>query len=196
MSEVVEYICIDFAPTFVNEEIYQAILRPLQKNQRLSCHPITLRARQKKLLSRIIKGDINENLLQIYELLFYYLNEISEATSFNESEDNKDIYRLIDHIHQNFQENITVAKLAQIIPINKNKCTELLKSYTGYSPMNYVIDYRLLKAKELLLNTDQSIAEICYEVGFNNLSYFSARFKRRYGISPKCFRETFSVKRK
>jgi AraC-like DNA-binding protein len=57
--------------------------------------------------------------------------------------------------------------------------------------MNYTIDYRLLKAKERLLETEETISEICFAVGFNNLSYFIARFKKKYGCSPKQFRKRF-----
>ena len=53
-----------------------------------------------------------------------------------------------------------------------------------------MINYRLDKAKNLLQNSDLSIKEIAYDVGFQNAAYFSSYFLKRFSITPVKFRES------
>ena len=57
----------------------------------------------------------------------------------------------------------------------------------------YLLQLRLNYAKGLLQTTNHSIVEICFECGFNNLSYFYRSFKAVYGMSPKAFRNVASI---
>nr|WP_264467028.1 AraC family transcriptional regulator [Enterococcus avium] len=163
----------------------------MQDNQNFICRLLTLAPHQQAILQEIAETPQAYNFLKIYELILSCLNEIGNSPASSEKKEDQDIYQLLNFVHQNFQQNLTVAEIAQVIPINKNKCTHLFKTYTNQSPMNYTIDYRLLKAKERLLETEETISEICFAVGFNNLSYFIARFKKKYGCSPKQFRKRF-----
>ncbi|MBW2096979.1 MAG: helix-turn-helix transcriptional regulator, partial [Deltaproteobacteria bacterium] len=61
------------------------------------------------------------------------------------------------------------------------------KSETGINFTEYLIHFRIEKAKELLLNTSKNISEIAYEVGFNSQSYFGYLFKKCEKISPGKF---------
>lgn len=191
LTETAEYICIDFSSHFLNEQLYQSTIKPLQDNQNFICRLLTLAPHQQASLQEIAETPQAYNFLKIYELILSCLNEIGNSPASSEKKEDQDIYQLLNFVHQNFQQDITVAAIAQVIPINKNKCTHLFKAYTNQSPMNYTIDYRLLKAKERLLETEETISEICFAVGFNNLSYFIARFKKKYGCSPKQFRKRF-----
>lgn len=192
LSEKVHYICLNFSPDFINKEIYQTMIKPIQEDQEFTCRLVGLEVRQYEILKEIVSKDREYNFLRIYELLLSYLDTVTnKAPVFNSIEDTY-IYRLLDFVHQNFQKHITVSDIAQVIPLNKNKCTKLFKMYTGHSPIDYLLNYRLSRARELLLNTRASISEICYMVGFNNLSYFIHKFKGKYDISPKRFRKKFS----
>jgi AraC-like DNA-binding protein len=191
LTETAEYVCIDFSSHFLNEQLYQSTIKPLQDNQNFICRLLTLAPHQQAILQEIAETPQAYNFLKIYELILSCLNEIGNSPASSEKKEDQDIYQLLNFVHQNFQQDITVAAIAQVIPINKNKCTSLFKAYTNQSPMNYTIDYRLLKAKERLLETEETISEICFAVGFNNLSYFIARFKKKYGCSPKQFRKRF-----
>lgn len=193
LTEEVEYVCIDFSPSFVNEELYRSTIKDIENNRNFECAFLTLTLHQSGLLKGIVEENKRYNFLKIYELILSCLNEIENYPTSSEKKENQDIYQLLNFIHQNFQRELTVTEIAQVIPINKNKCTNLFKAYTNQSPMNYTIDYRLLKAKELLLSTEDPISEICFAVGFNNLSYFIARFKKKFGSSPKQFRKRFGA---
>ena len=66
----------------------------------------------------------------------------------------------------------------------------LIKEKTGKTPVEYLNGYRIEKASQLLLNSDQSVTEIAFSCGFNDLSYFIKTFKSQKGISPAKFRKT------
>ncbi len=59
---------------------------------------------------------------------------------------------------------------------------------TGLPPAKFISAMRLDEAKRLLLNTNQSITDICFEVGYNSLSTFTRRFTQRVGLGPREFR--------
>jgi AraC-like DNA-binding protein len=57
------------------------------------------------------------------------------------------------------------------------------------TPIDYLNDYRIMKASYQLQNTDRKIIDIALEVGFNNLSYFINRFKKTMGVTPARYRK-------
>jgi AraC family transcriptional regulator len=67
--------------------------------------------------------------------------------------------------------------------------SRLFKQSTGHSPYHFVIKCRVKRAKELLLNSDLSIAQITYTVGFANQSHLTNHFKRMLGVTPKMVRQ-------
>lgn len=68
----------------------------------------------------------------------------------------------------------------------------LFKQQTGVSCTEFVIQVRLNKASELLINTSHSILDIATDVGFNNLSNFNRQFKRYYQLTPSQYRKKFT----
>ncbi|WP_294066347.1 hybrid sensor histidine kinase/response regulator transcription factor [Proteiniphilum sp. UBA1028] len=63
-----------------------------------------------------------------------------------------------------------------------------IKGITNYSPNEYFRIIRLKKATELLINSEMNVAEIAYEVGFNDPDYFGKSFKKQFGVTPSQFR--------
>jgi AraC-like DNA-binding protein len=64
------------------------------------------------------------------------------------------------------------------------------KNYTGVPPMQYHLDLKMLRAKEMLLHTDKIIKEISFELGFSSPLYFSRIFHKKFGLYPSEFRKT------
>jgi transcriptional regulator GlxA family with amidase domain len=69
--------------------------------------------------------------------------------------------------------------------------SRFFKLRTGRTLSNYLIGIRLGHASRLLVDTTMTMAEICYQCGFNNISNFNRIFKKRKGCSPKEFRESY-----
>jgi AraC-like DNA-binding protein len=65
----------------------------------------------------------------------------------------------------------------------------MFKNFTGISPRQYFLQLKIMRARELLLTTDQSIKEISFQLGFDSIYYFSRFFKQKTGMSPSEFRK-------
>jgi AraC-like DNA-binding protein len=94
------------------------------------------------------------------------------------------IYQVINYLHRSYINDISLDLLAKEFAINKFYLCILFKKVTGMSPTQYLINCRLMKAKELLLR-NYSVDEVCDLAGYNNLSHFSRSFKQHTGKSPK-----------
>lgn len=97
--------------------------------------------------------------------------------------------RMIAYIEKNYQEKISLEDVAQAGNVSKTTCCKIFQKYVNQSPNSYLVEYRLRNAMELLGATDMTVAQICFEVGFNGPSYFSESFHRVFGCSPLAFRE-------
>ena len=73
--------------------------------------------------------------------------------------------------------------------VRKSYFCRLFKAVTDKTPMEYLNSYRIEKAAAKLLSTDESVTDIAYSCGFNDLSYFIKVFRDFKGISPKQFRK-------
>ncbi|MDD6763117.1 MAG: AraC family transcriptional regulator [Clostridiales bacterium] len=99
-------------------------------------------------------------------------------------DDNKNVINAIGYIHANYTRKIAIDELAAITGYSVPYFESFFKKYTGKSPIDYIILYRLKKACEMLLKTDGTVLDIAYSCGFSNVSYFIRRFKEAYGITP------------
>ena len=105
----------------------------------------------------------------------------------------KRLNKVFDYIHTEYAKTIPLARLAEIACMSPSYFCRYFKGVTGLSPVNYILRYRIEKAKELLLNGETSITEICFNVGFNSQSYFDRIFQRFTKQSPNHFRQTYST---
>jgi len=94
------------------------------------------------------------------------------------------IYNIIDYIHMHYQESLTIDSLSARFFISKTRLYEIFPLITGLSPGNYLLKFRLSKAKELLA-AGFNVELAGQQCGFINLSHFSRIFKLHCGISPK-----------
>lgn len=91
-----------------------------------------------------------------------------------------------------FQVNgLSLAKLAEVGGLNVHLASKAINEYSGGNFYDWVNHYRVEKAKLLLLQSDQQISRICYDVGFNSKSTFYAAFKKTTGITPGAFRKHY-----
>lgn len=80
--------------------------------------------------------------------------------------------------------DLSVDELASHFRMGRSKFFEKVKDITGKTPNNYIRDYRMDHACELLGTEDLTVAEVASQVGFSDPFYFSTVFKRKYGITP------------
>ena len=100
----------------------------------------------------------------------------------------KRVQILLDYIHTHFQEKITIEELAKTTSISKTEVLRCFKTIMGISPISYLNSYRLQRAAHMLINTEKSIQEIAEICGFDDNSYFSKLFKKKYHVTPHDYR--------
>lgn len=96
-------------------------------------------------------------------------------------------------IHEVIESNINAADfnidtIAESIGLSRSSFFKKLKSLTGFAPVDLVKEVRLAKAAKLIETTDDSITEIAYSVGFRDSGYFGKCFRKKYGMTPKEYR--------
>ena len=96
-----------------------------------------------------------------------------------------------DFIEENYTENITVADIADYIYLSAGYFSRVFNKEKGISPMNYLTDYRIDKAKHLLETTDLKMSNIATMTGFTTPQRFNAAFKRVTGDTPSDYRKEF-----
>ncbi|MBE7036779.1 MAG: helix-turn-helix domain-containing protein [Ruminococcaceae bacterium] len=105
--------------------------------------------------------------------------------------DDKNIARLkkiLSFIRENFDRPITLENMAQTADMSPKYFGSYFKNMTGKTPIEYLNEYRIEKACRKLTYTDNSVTEIAFSCGFNDLSYFIKTFKQVKGSSPGKFR--------
>ncbi|HZX73892.1 MAG TPA: helix-turn-helix domain-containing protein [Cyclobacteriaceae bacterium] len=84
--------------------------------------------------------------------------------------------------------DLSVNEIAHELGMSRIQVYRKVKAVLGFSVNDYLVSVRLKKAKHLLLNSEKSIAEIAFEVGFSSPAYFSTIFKAKFQRSPKDFK--------
>lgn len=95
----------------------------------------------------------------------------------------------IVYIQENYRNRISLIDIANEIHVSPSYLSRKFGDEVNTSIMNYLNDYRIEKAKYLLIYTKDSISEIAEQIGFNSLHYFSTQFKKKENVTPKQFRE-------
>lgn len=130
------------------------------------------------------------------ELGSLYLQELmvmiaDEINSQNETESFPASYlTALNYLNKNYYEKISVEELSKIATVNEKTVTRHFLKYQGQTPIKYLNNLRIEKAKTLLLQTSYKINEISLAVGFQDALYFSTLFKSLNGVSPREFRNT------
>lgn len=94
----------------------------------------------------------------------------------------------VSYIEMNFQNDITVEDIAKECGLNRSYFGKIFKDAVGKSPQEFLMNYRMIKATELLQLTKLSIQDIGNAVGYPNALHFSRAFKNVYGVSPRMWR--------
>lgn len=157
---------------------------------------------QAALLEKIRKAfDLNEGSWGYEFTLRHYLTEIwlelfelvrgdLEANSRINPSDEK-MKAMMRFIHSHYQESISVEDIAREAHISKRVCFRLFQENLHMTPLEYMTGYRLRKACQRLVDTNESITQIAYNCGLGSSSYFGKVFRERYGCTPAAYRKSW-----
>jgi AraC-like DNA-binding protein len=96
--------------------------------------------------------------------------------------------RAIHHMHTHFAEKLTVARLADLAAMSLSHFARVFKLETGRPPLEYLLELRLEKARQLLRCEDLPVTEVALRCGFNTSSHFASTFRQRLGTTPRRYR--------
>lgn len=151
--------------------------------KKLSSYQFFVLADEKKLYDESLKS-VNCML----EYVWFNMEKISEYMEKNKSID-EIIGQLKQYIEENLSEDLTRNKLSDAFNFNPDYLASAFSTKEGISLRTYIIQRRILRAKELLKDTELQISSIATEVGFQSFSYFTKKFKEHSGMTPNEFRK-------
>jgi len=102
---------------------------------------------------------------------------------------NTDIEKTFLYIEDNLDKPLTLAEVSQKCCMSKYHFTRVFKKISGRTFKEYHNEKRIEKAKLLLSEKSLRITEVCYEVGYNDISYFNRIFRRYVGMNPSTYRK-------
>ena len=135
---------------------------------------------------------VKEKMLYNKNSKKYYVDDLNELSDI--LEDDKNLYSAtsiklaIQFITKNFNNNITLKDVADEVFLSQNYLSELFKKETGEGFYEFLSNYRVKRAKELLVTTNLKIYEVAESVGYNDSITFGRAFKKITGTTPNNFR--------
>lgn len=140
------------------------------------------------VLKPISRKDVEEMLTHVTQKLMKdkQVRRVKELLA-EEKSDNIEIERIIQS--QLYDSQLSLKSLSQQLGFNATYLSTLIKKELGISFQDYVVQQRIHQAKLLLLTTDLKIYEIALKVGFEDVNYFSSRFRQIVGVTPKQYQK-------
>lgn len=139
-------------------------------------------------IGKVLEIDTQQELC---EWISFGLNDFIE--SVYTSLDAKKVTQLkpaIEYIDANYDQQIIMADIAKQVHLSVSRLAHLFKEQMSITLIDYLTSVRIGHAKRLLITTEHSCTTICFEVGYNNQSYFTRTFKEVSGMTPRQFRKS------
>lgn len=129
--------------------------------------------------------------LHIKTLFYHFVYEIFHQLAKQGIQVQKadPVQQAVRYLEEHYARRIMLDDLAELLDCSVSYLSRRFKRATGYSPIDYLIAYRIGKAKELLATSDATLQEIAESVGFQDDSYFHRIFKKQVGVSPGQFKQ-------
>jgi AraC-like DNA-binding protein len=200
VKATVIYFPADFLLTLTDE---QDVLKPTQELIKNAYRGLFFFGETKKKVSEIlsnISGTEGFKKIIYFLQVFYILSNSKEfqylaSFSFKNLYDEKDAGRINDvykFLMQNFHRNISLKEISDICNMTPGSFCRFFKSRTQKSLTQFLNELRVGHACKLLHNEDYSMADVCYECGYNNTANFNKFFKSIKGKTPSEYRKNLN----
>jgi two-component system response regulator YesN len=123
-----------------------------------------------------------------YQTFSYITSYVKPQNSIDY--DNHIVRATREFLEQHYAEDISLEDVAEQVNISPQYYSKLIKKTTGFNFIDWLSMLRVKKAKELLNNSDYTVKEVCFMVGYKDPNYFSRIFKKRIGITPSEYVKT------
>lgn len=192
------YFCI-FPPQVLEQPGISPLLGTVFKNRPLHfthCLPLKQAEHFEQIFSEMEKEhrnakplstELSVNLLE--QLLLRLYREHPEQFFHPSDETTSKIWEMQQYIEAHYCESLSIKELAENRFLNADYAGRLFKKLTGYTPKQYLLEYRLLHSRQLLLQEGGSVASVAARCGFHDVNHFIRTFRNHYGITPKQFQK-------
>lgn len=131
---------------------------------------------------------VRDALSRVIFLLSCHLPARSGPPSERTLRNGERIKTMLQYVQDHYGEELTTAGIARSASVSESECLRCFRRMIGATPIQYVRQFRVQKAAELLTATDQTIAEIGAACGFQEMSYFAKVFRELKGCTPSEYR--------
>ena len=208
-SQKIREITIQFSPelffqNFIDKNQFASIRKMLEIAKNGLAFPLSAIMKVYFILDELSNAKdfyaVIKFLCILYELSKYVdeahaLSSSSFAKLETQHSDSRRVQKIENYINMHYHEKISLDQIAAMAGMTPVSFSRFFKLRTGKTLSDYMIDIRLGHAARLLVDSTHSIAEICYDCGFNNLSNFNRIFKKKKECSPKEFRDHYRKKK-
>lgn len=179
--------CSFLGNSFPKDKLLTAALPP---SKTISSHKLYQLENTVRNLSAL---NVQQQIAHSFLFRQLLLNMLVEQFSISTQQDYPDVIppwllitcEQIRHMNPCF---ISISKMVEISKKTKEHLIRSMQKYLNQTPSEFINDLRITYASTLLSTTSDSITDICYASGFNNISWFYSVFKNKYGITPKQYR--------
>ena len=143
--------------------------------------------------SRISRGIHLKSNFVAYrnELIDQMCGNLDRAAERIKEKNAKPVRQACVYIERNYAKHLTMEGVAQEVNLSPAYFSNLFKKETGQNFTEYIIDYRIRMAKDMLKNSDKNVSEIAEALGFADSRYFSKLFKKEVGVKPTDYRNIY-----
>lgn len=131
---------------------------------------------------------VRNALSELMLLVRRHLPEDSVHTGAKAVRDGERIKAMLRYIHEHYDREINMRRIADSVSISESECLRCFRSTIKTTPIQYVKQYRIQKAAQLLAATGEKVAEIGSQCGFQDMSYFTKTFRELKGCTPTEYR--------
>ncbi|MEM9823111.1 MAG: AraC family transcriptional regulator [Bacteroidota bacterium] len=201
-------VVIQLTQDFLGKEfINRPELRVAKKLFTKSLRGLEFKSKTKKkadpIINRLLETEGMSRLLNLLELLqvLATANDVEAicseeyALDFNEAQLGR-IKIVYDFMIKNFKKEVSVKEVADLLNISEAAFYKFIKKQTKKTYTQIINEFRINYATKLLMNTDKSISQICFESGYNNVSYFNRKFREIMNQTPANFKNNYLVNTK
>lgn len=131
-----------------------------------------------------------ESIVALYrDMLTYFTRSMADRKK--ELVFSKPVVQCMDYVYYHLHEKLTIQRLAEYVHLNPNYLSGLFKKETGQTVSEYITGKRMEAAKNMLLYSEASCADIASTLAFNSQSYFIKVFRQTFGMTPAAFRRRY-----
>ncbi len=151
-----------------------------------------------KMMKDLLKMQGIEKLIQLLKILsclancknIHYISPEAYTSSLNQSETDR-MNQVYDFILKNYRKKITLGQIANVIHMTPTSFSRYFSIINNKPFSKFITQIRIKHACKMLVETDETIANICYDSGFNTLSNFNQQFKDVMSTTPMDYRKEF-----